>query len=299
MNVEQANAIPMSKILESMGYMPVKQEGADHWYNSPCLQNDVPGFYVNATKNTWHDFGTDKGGKVVDFVCSYLESQQEDHTIVDALRWLDVMQGCFARHSLPNAEPAYTDMSLHLRKVAPLRHSSLVAYLRSKGISPEIAGQHLKEITVNHGDHDQEFYAIGLPNEDGGFEVRNETFKGRVAPTGVSVIRGRVVLPDTVHVFKSFMDFLSVLTYQDTDNLDGDIIILNSTSFLPMALPYIKGYSYRTIHTWLDNNTVGLKATQILTDFAKRQGNLSVRPMNKIYAGQLDVNAWHCTMLNL
>ncbi len=299
MKVEQANAISLSKILEQMGYLPVKQVEADFWYYSPLTQADIPNFYINNDKNTWHDFTTDHGGKVVDFVCFYLQSQGEDHTIADALRWLKNMQPCASTTALGNASHTYDSMPLALRKIMPLQNPVLLSYLEDQAFFLPAAKQHLKEVIVQHKQTNDEYYALGLPNEDGGFEVFNDTLKGRIAPNGISFIRGEKTLPDTVHVFHSVFDFLAILTYQENNQLGGDIIILNALAFLPLALPYLKGYSYRMIHTWLDNSDRHLKATHVMNDFANRQGNLSLRPMNKVYAGHENVYAWHRHMLNL
>lgn len=38
-----------------------------------------------------------KGGSVIDFVCTYLESQNENNTVSDALRWLKNMVGHYPR----------------------------------------------------------------------------------------------------------------------------------------------------------------------------------------------------------
>ncbi|PZR15126.1 MAG: hypothetical protein DI539_18420, partial [Flavobacterium psychrophilum] len=88
MNIEQANGIALSEILQKIGYSPAKQRGADIWYLSPLRNEKTPSFKIEAIKNVWFDFGIMRGGDVVSFARFYLESQGEDHTTVDALRWL-------------------------------------------------------------------------------------------------------------------------------------------------------------------------------------------------------------------
>lgn len=295
MNVEQANAISLPKILEKMGMTPVKQSGVDLWYRSPLSFRDMPGFHVDVLKNAWHDLGSGEKGKVVDFICAYLKSREEDHAIADALRWLESME---ARSVLDLFPATYATASLKLRKVSHLQHRSLLHFLDARGISLAIARKHLKEVIVHDGRNQSDFYAIGLPNESDGYEVRNKTFRGFIAPRGISLVRGEKLLPDDVHVFSSFLDFLSVLTTQKRLGLAGDAIILNGVSNLPETLPYIRNYSYKTMHTWLDNNPAGMKATHALQDIGSRQ-RMSLRPMNAMYALHRDVNAWHRHQLKL
>ena len=91
MNIEQANAIPLSAVLQKLGAAPTRQNNHDVWYRSPFRKERTASFHIHTKRNVWYDHGEGKGGKVVDFVCRYLESQGEDHTPVDALRWLTNM----------------------------------------------------------------------------------------------------------------------------------------------------------------------------------------------------------------
>lgn len=301
MNVEIANAIPMPEILTRLGFTPVKQSGSDLWYNSPLNHEKIPNFYVNANKNVWNDFGLCKSGRVIDFVCAYLESQTEDHTVVDALRWLDNMQMQALADLHTRAHTTCKRMSLSVRNISGIKHPSLLNYLSSRGIPVEQARRYLREALVCDNDTGKEFFALAMPNEDGGYELRNQLFKTRIAPKGISFIRGNrpgLAMPEEVHVFKSVYDYLAALTYQQADNFEGDVIILHSLSFLSQALPYIRNYTYRTVYTWLDNDEAGLKAVKTMTAFSKRN-SLSLIPMNKIYAPYHDVAAWHIDMLGL
>src|SRR5262245_33213853 len=91
MTIEEANAIELEKILEKIGAKLTKQSANEIWYLSPFRQEKTASFHVCKSKNIWNDFGEVRGGKVIDFLCLYLERQLEDHTIQDALRWLKNM----------------------------------------------------------------------------------------------------------------------------------------------------------------------------------------------------------------
>jgi len=78
-----------------------------------------------------------------------------------------------------------------------------------------------------------------------------------------------------------------------TRRLKGDSIILNSVGLLKQAEPYIRGYGYRTLYSWMDNDPAGEKTTRLLDEFVKAEEGLVHVPMNKIYAPFKDVNEWH------
>ena len=70
MNIEEAKKIPITDYLHSLGYSPVKQQGANLWYKSPLreeheasFQNPTPflnnngmtsGLAKAATSSHWH-----------------------------------------------------------------------------------------------------------------------------------------------------------------------------------------------------------------------------------------------------
>ena len=70
MNCEQANQIPLHKVLDSMGYRPLKKHsgGSEQWYENPLRDEETPSFSVNHPKNLWQDLGTDRGGTVINLV---------------------------------------------------------------------------------------------------------------------------------------------------------------------------------------------------------------------------------------
>ncbi|MEP7170122.1 MAG: toprim domain-containing protein, partial [Bacteroidota bacterium] len=76
-------------------------------------------------------------------------------------------------------------------------------------------------------------------------------------------------------------------------------IVLNSTSCLEQALPYLYEYGYKNFYTWLDNDVAGRNATIRCSEFATTQNGLVHRPMNEKYIGHKDVNEWHMHTLNL
>ena len=65
MNIEEARKIPITDYLHSLGYSPVKQQGANLWYKSPLREEHEASFKVNTEREQWYDFGAGKGGNII------------------------------------------------------------------------------------------------------------------------------------------------------------------------------------------------------------------------------------------
>ena len=79
----------------------------------------------------------------------------------------------------------------------------MLGYLRERGIPSDIATANCVEI--HYRLHDKQYFAVGFPNEDGGYEIRNRFFKGSIPPKAVSLIRQGSTM---VNVYEGFVDFL-------------------------------------------------------------------------------------------
>lgn len=300
MNIEQANTIPMSVILEKLNLHPAKQTEKSAWYLSPFRQEKTASFHVLKETNSWHDFGEDAGGDVVDFVVAHLKTSNVNYSQSDALRWIDNMTGQNpAQEFIPCEVPkaGETDKTLELKSVKQLKHAGLIHYLENRGIDIELAKKHLKEAYIENSNTGNRFYALALKNEENGYELRNPLFKSCVRKKHITFIRGTIPKPDGIHIFEGMMDYLTYLTIKKYH--ENDVIILNSLSCLKYATGYIKGYGYKIAYTWLDNDKAGKKATELLAAFFQTEENLTHKPMNKVYAECKDMNAWHMHNLNL
>jgi len=301
MNIEQANRIPMSEILAKIGSAPHKSNDTEGWYLSPLRAEKTPSFHVHYRNNVWYDFGLGIGGDVVAFVCAFLKASHEDDTVPDALRWIRNMQGILPiPPKLDTTTQCHTkDPTLVLKDVKPIQSPGLIKYLGSRGISLNVAQRHLKEIVVFNKHTNKCMYALGFPNEDGGYELRNPFFKGCIGSKDVSFIRGNGIQPKTIHLFEGFFDYLTVTTHQANRTLESDVIVLNSVSCLQKAIGFIKGFDYQVAYSWMDNDPTGIEATQYLDAFFKSESQLTHLPQNSLYAPHKDVNAWHMHTLKL
>lgn len=299
MNIEHAKNIALPSILEKLGNKPVKDRGKDFWYLSPLRNEKTASFHIDLRKNVWFDFGINKGGDSIAFVCSYLEAGAESHTVSDALRWLkNMMNDAPVIKVVHDSNEAEDKNKLTIQKIKPLRHGALIQYLQSRGIPLYIAQSYLKEIHVYHSGKEKTYFALGLKNEGGGYEIRNPYFKGGTRTKNITFIRGEIPKPDGIHIFEGFMDYLSIITQQEKP-LDNDAIILNSLVCMRKATAYIKNYGYKVAYTWMDNDAAGKEATEAFAEFFKTEENLQHRPMNKLYAQHKDVNEWQMHRLGL
>lgn len=301
MNIHDAKEIPIADILTRLHIQPKKTSHGKLLYLSPVRDEKTPSFWLYLKTNRWHDYGDGRGGDPIDFARAYLKYTKEADTTSDALRWLKNMGTGPYEFTPIHKEPSVRDepAGLTLKAAKPLQHIGLVHYLGKRGIPLEIARQHLKEIHVRNQRTDKSFFALGFPNEEGGFELRNPFFKGCLGSKSISFIRGREPKPEAIHLFEGFMDYLSAIAQLNGTGLAGDTIILNSLSCLKQITPYIQNYGYRVAYSWLDNDPAGETATASLTDFFKTQHELMHKRMNSVYAPHKDVNAWHMHTLNL
>ncbi len=300
MNIKEAKAIPLAQVLEKMGAIPSRQTEHDIWYPSVFRQENTASLHVHPGKNVWYDFGEGKGGNGIDLVCAYLQATGENATVVDALRWLRNMVG----NPQPVAYNLYfaegdTGKGWGLKGSKPIEHLALVRYLEKRGIPLVLAKRHLKQVYVQSRETGKGMFALGFCNEDGGYELRNPFCKSCIAPKTVTFIRGSVPKPDSIHLFEGFMDYLSEAANCEAGELEGDSIVLNSLSCLKDAWPYIKGYGYRTLYSWMDNDAAGTKATAAIAEFVKAEADLLHKPMNEAYAPHKDVNACRMHRLGL
>ena len=300
MNIHDAKEISIVEILDRLGIHPRKTTAGKQLYLSPVRQEKTPSLYVYLKENRWHDYGDGRGGDSIDFAQAFLKFTREADTVSDALRWITNMgMGPYKFRPVEDVPSEVTDPSLILKKAGIIQHLGLIHYHEKRGIPLAIAQQHLKEIHVRNKRTGKSFFALGLDNEEGGYELRNPFFKGTLGSKAISFIRGKDPKPESINIFEGFMDFFSALAQLQGNRFKGDTIILNSLSCLKQIGPYIQGYGYRIAYSWLDNDPAGEKATITLGEFFNAQADMTHKRMNRIYAPHKDVNAWHMHTLNL
>lgn len=302
MNIEQAKAIPISVLLERMNQNPVRHTNAEAWYLSPLRKEKTASFKIHHKRNVWFDFGIGIGGDTVKLISLWLESQKRPHSVSDALHWIDSVDQnnpvVFDTFQIPDTEEDESP-TLIVKSVKNLKHRALEHYLEGRGIPANLASRILKEVRVQNRETGKNMFALGLENEENGYEIRNAFFKGCVGPKHITFIRGKDPKPTAINLFEGFMDYLSMLTQQNGKPFRHDTIILNSVNCLDLAIPYIKGYGYQIAYSWFDNDEAGKRASSLLEAFCQTEEGLLHNPMNGLYRHDKDVNAYHMRLLGL
>ncbi|MFT3932160.1 MAG: toprim domain-containing protein [Chitinophagaceae bacterium] len=300
MNIEQAKSIPLSKIIETLGRKPIKSTGKQSWYISPWRDEQTASLHVHNDNNWWFDFGIGVGGNSISFVQQYLKANHQPNAISDALHWLENTASHLPIITETIKKPLQkSDQTLTVKSVKQIKHRALIHYLEKRGIPLSVANGILKEVRICNSNTNKNIFALGLLNEDDGYEIRNPLIKICVGKKSLSFIRGSNHKPDNIHIFEGFMDYLSIITQRNGKKLKDDSIILNSVSCIQKSFAYIKGYGYKTAYTWMDNDEAGKNATAILNEFFKSEESIEHSPMNKLYVPYKDVNAWHMHKLEL
>lgn len=293
MNIEQANAIPLTAILEKIGVKSVKEDRGILYY--PSFIHTTPHRFslaVHTHYNTWQDTGV--FGRAIDFIVCYLKSCGVGHTPAQALRWLNNMFGYYLP-PLPDNLPNYAteDAEFSFEYETYLSNGLLLEYIEQRGISYDVVRFQFKEIVAYHKGHKRNFHFIGLRNEEGGYYIRSPQAKANIGIKAITFIRGTDAKPTAVNVFADIWDYFSIITRQKDKVLKNDSIILNSSDCLKDAIAYIRNYGYETLFTWMENTDQGKAIDLFFLNFSKLEPGLECLPMNWIYKDHQGVNAWH------
>jgi 5S rRNA maturation endonuclease (ribonuclease M5) len=291
MNSYQAKKIPIQDVLASLGHNPIrKDKGGVEWvYNSPFRNEKEPSLFVNVKKNVWNDFG-DIGGNVLDLV---MRIQNTDFR--GALEFMDrgFEKTAFKAHTATKGEtaskPSNDKETFILDAVLPLKSRVLENYLRERSINVSIAKNYLKTVQFHHAETGSKYFGLGLENQSGDYEIKNEHLKTVVGKKDISLLHGKggVGASKEVAIFESAIDFLSYLSDQNKRQLSNDVIILNSTQLADRAKSLIEKKDYQKVYTFLDNDRAGEKAGEILQTLENQ-----IVSCNHLYQGFKDYNEY-------
>ncbi len=101
-------------------------------------------------------------------------------SVREALSILDKNIPSFSFQQQENFAVLKPEPKIRIDKVLPVRHPALVRYLTRRNINVETAARYAKEI--HYSLNDKRYFAIGLENISGGWELRNPYYKNASAP---------------------------------------------------------------------------------------------------------------------
>ena len=296
MNCEQANLIDLVDYLHMLGHDPQKIKGEDFWYLSPLRQEKETSFKVNKNKNVWFDFGIGKGGNLVDFATQYFScGLSEALQKISSFHPQNNLQNIIVRppvhppdNSLFDDKDAGETAIKIIAASQPIKDPSLCRYLEQRRIDKNIADRYCYEVKFTMTGKEKEYRAVGFKNNAGGYELRNEYFKGSSTPKYVSYVDNK---SDNIKVFEGFFDFLSYQTIHKNEQLNltnlpdrqTSFLVLNSLSFFKRSLLLME--KHQSIHLYLDHDEAGRKCTNLA-----QKRSLKFKDESKFYKGHKDLN---------
>jgi hypothetical protein len=237
LNCEHAKRLDLVEYLAFLGHQPQKIRNEDYWYLSPLREEKTASFKVNRNRGIWFDHGIGKGGDLIDFGTLY-----HNCSVRELLKRLSGYQAHpvlsfpppIISGNLSGANPHFAgekketkDSKIVVLDSRPLVAIELLNYLQKRCIPLEIANRYCKEVDfLLYG---KKQTVIGFQNNTGGYELRNENFKGSSSRKDVTFIDNR---RDDIAVFEGLFSFLSFCTVNK--NLTAPLancLVLNSLSF--------------------------------------------------------------------
>jgi hypothetical protein len=291
MNCEEANQIDMVDYLSSLGFQPTKTRGNNYWYLSPIRDEKTASFKILRSKNVWYDHGIGTGGGLVDFVkefyhCGVSEALQKIlsfHPPINFNNSIDKPTFHLHENSLINYNDASQTTMKILAAKQPVLDQCLCLYLKQRRIEKSIADKYSYEVEFTNGEKEKIFKAIGFKNNAGGFELRNEYFKGSSSPKYISYLNNKA---ENMTVFEGFFDFMSYQSlHENQEQLLTNFLVLNSTSFFERSLLLME--KHETIQLYLDNDLTGKR----WTDLALKRSP-KFKDESALYKGYKDINDW-------
>lgn len=281
MNTAQAKELSLPDFLGRLGFEPARVRGQDAWYTSPFRPAEhTPSFKIDQAKNVWFDHGMGAGGTIIDFV-RHLYRTDDVARVLSIIA--DVSGGVARAADRPLFDtPERPRERPIIESVGAITDRTLEAYVRGRAIPIDLARMYLQE--VRYRVEDRVFRALGFANGAGGFEVRNQAFKGTLGTKDITYLPNPSRLDAAV--FEGAFDFLSALAHFKKDRPASNVLVLNSVSLIDRAVRELQGQGITKLATFLDHDTAGDTAWQQL----RERGPWEMQDASGFYAGFKDAN---------
>ena len=276
MNCKQFNSISLEEVLVSLGHHPTKQNEKEAWFLNPFSTENHASFKLDKRNNVWYLHSEGIGGNNTDFMMKYLKA-----SVKEVLEWAE-KQNFSSFQSQKDYHSKSSSLNYHITEIKELQNENLKIYLQQRGLSPTVYSL-VKEVHFAIGE--KKLYAIGFENLSGGWELRNQFYKGSLLKKDISVVNlnNNLEKNKNVVVFEGFIDALSFVEMKPFFN--GDLLVMNSVSLLSKAKEYLQNYS--EIHLFLDNDKAGeFCKNEILKSFPEAKNH------SEIYALHKDLNEY-------
>ncbi len=268
--------ISIKDFLAQQGILPKQERSGYGMYLSPLRSETTPSFKVDYNANLWYDFGTGEGGSIIDLVMKL-----DGITAGEAIAKLENGNFFSFHRTEPMQSVQLSQSTLQITSVERLQDNRLINYLQSKrAINLDIARGYCREVHYTTGG--KPFFAIGFQSDAGGWELRNEYFKGSTPPKSPTTFDNG---SDACLLFEGFMDMLSYLTLKNALRPTVDMVVLNSVHNLSRATDFLQRHT--TIYCFLDNDEAGRQALSTVGKLA-----LEVIDQSPFYRYHKDLNEY-------
>jgi hypothetical protein len=242
MNCAEANQIDLVEYLDTLGFQPERIRNNDYWYLSPLRVETTLSFKVNKVLNRWYDHGEGKGGNLLDSNFSFHQHKSRAQKPANA------------------GEKGHTKV-IHAREIIS---PELIKYLSQRKIPLDVAKASCKE--VDFVVYNKKYTAIGFKNNSGGYELRNEYFKGSSSPKDVTIISNN---SENISVFEGLFSLLSFQAlHQNNSTALTNFLVLNSLSFFEKSRDLME--QHQQINLYLDRDVAGIKHAQKALRWSKK-----------------------------
>jgi DNA primase len=276
--IKQAEAVAIVDYLAAKGIEPVHAVAKELVYFSPLRDEKNASFYVNPTKNKFHDFtNEDHKGNIIRLV-QLLEvinfPQAIDRLINFTGQPFDKRPSPFL--SATQREPVKQSSNT----IGPLQNPVLINYVKERGIPYSIGKMYLQEVMTTS--KERNYFTVGFRNDSNGFALRNKYFKGCEGVQDITTfdLESRT----TVAVFEGFFDFLSALVWFGLEAPRIPTVILNSTNNRKKAIDYLR--QFKQVNCFFDRDKAGSECLRLF----KERDELNVKDYSTIYEGFNDFN---------
>lgn len=228
-------------------------QGKEHFFG--FLSQRTGSIAVDHRTNVWYDHAAGRGGDVLEAVQVF-----ENKTFAQSVKQLSDLPtvGIVVPKNKPRAAP-----KIKIQMVKKVSHPALSNYIRTRGLEPDEISNFAKEVHWNN--KGKSYFAVGFPNESGGWVLRSSIFKGNILGGGISIqVLGN---PNRIKIFEGWFDFLSYLKLSGAT--DFKAIILNSTANLKLSLILDVLVECEVVDLYLDDDATGEKYTNFFMKAAQ------------------------------
>ncbi|MGW1454511.1 toprim domain-containing protein [Salegentibacter agarivorans] len=272
LSCKSARNICIVKTLAKLGHFPTRTTEKEAWFLSPLRSETQASFSVSLIKNLWFDFGSGIGGNTIDLIMLI-----KSWSVRETLEYLKNDMGSLS-FSPPDIEHLTKEPEVSILDVQIIHLKALIDYLSSRNIPYEIGRKYCRQVWYSCKGN--RFFAIGLKNHKGGWELRNKYFKTSSSPKTFSFIQNN---SRQLLITEGMFDFLSLATIDEDLIQNSECIILNSLAFIKRIETLIP--KYEKVLLYLDNDSVGKKAaSSLLNQFE------NITDCSDSYSGYGDLN---------